>query len=251
MVVADKDLGSAEETVALVNVPPPDAGGSAAVFGGGAHAYELDVSDEEQVRMFAQTVRERHGVADVLVNNAGIGVVGAFVDTPQSTFENVMDVNFWGVVFGCRAFSEQMIDRGTGGHIVNVSSAAAFMPQRNLAAYSTSKAGVFMLSECLRAELLEHGIGVTVVCPDLVDTNLTRTTEYVASSRELRAARRSRTLSMYRRLHIPPAKVATEIVAAVRRNRPVVTVAPGAKIRKWLMRLAPRVMRVGARFDID
>ncbi|MCW3468813.1 SDR family NAD(P)-dependent oxidoreductase [Rhodococcus pyridinivorans] len=251
VVVADKDLDSARETVALVNVPAPGAGGSEAVFGGAAHAYELDVSDEQQVRKFAQTVRERHGVADVLVNNAGIGVIGAFADTPQSVFQNVMDVNFWGVVYGCRAFTEQMIEAGTGGQIVNVSSAAAYMPQRNLAAYTTSKAGVFMLSECLRAELLEHGIGVTVVCPDLVDTNLTRATEYVAPNKELRAARRTRTLAMYPRLHIAPEKVAKAIVGAVRHNKPVVTVAPGAKVRKWLMRFAPRVMRVGARFDID
>jgi len=250
VVVADKDLDGARETVALIDIPPPTAGGSTAVFGGGAHAYRVDVADEQQVREFARTVRDRHGVPDVLVNNAGIGVIGAFADTPQSTFEHVMGVNFWGVVYGCRVFSEQMIERGTGGHIVNVSSAAAFMPQRDLAAYSTSKAAVFMLSECLRAELLEHGIGVTVVCPDLVDTDLTRTTEYVAPSSELRSARRRRTLAMYRRLHIPPEKVADAIVGAVRHNRPVVTVAPGAKIRKWLMRFAPRVMRVGARFDI-
>lgn len=250
VVVADKDLDGAQGTVDLIDVPSPTASGATAVFGGGAHAYELDVSDEQRVAAFAQLVRARHGVPDVLVNNAGVGLIGAFAETPQSTFEHIMNVNFWGVVYGCRAFSEQMTERGTGGHIVNVSSAAAFMPQRNLAAYSTSKAAVFMLSECLRAELLEHGVGVTIVCPDLVDTNLIRSSEYVAPSPAKRTARRAGAIDLYRRMHIPPEKVATAIVNAVRYNRPVVTVAPGAKMRKWLMRFAPRVMRAGARFDI-
>ncbi|MFD6859278.1 SDR family NAD(P)-dependent oxidoreductase [Rhodococcus sp. NPDC060090] len=250
VVVADKDLDGARDTVALID-HPDSAGGSTAVFGGGAHAYELDVADEEQIREFAATVRSRHGVPDVLVNNAGIGAIGAFVETPQSLFENVMEVNFWGTVYGCRAFTTQMIERGTGGHIVNVASAAAFMTQRNLTAYSTSKAAVFMLSECLRAELIEHGIGVTVVCPDLVNTNLTRNSAYAAPSSEKRAARRDRALSIHRRLHVEPERVADAIVSAVRHNRPIVTVAPGAKARKWLSRLAPRVVRVGSRFDID
>lgn len=250
VVVADKDLDGAHDTVDLID-HPDSAGGSTAVFGGGAHAYELDVADEEQIREFAATVRSRHGVPDVLVNNAGIGAIGAFIETPQSLFENVMEVNFWGTVYGCRAFTTQMIERGTGGHIVNVASAAAFMTQRNLTAYSTSKAAVFMLSECLRAELIEHGIGVTVVCPDLVNTNLTRNSAYAAPSSEKRAARRDRALSIYRRLHVEPERVADAIVSAVRHNRPIVTVAPGAKARKWLSRLAPRVVRVGSRFDID
>ncbi|WP_435278670.1 SDR family NAD(P)-dependent oxidoreductase [Rhodococcus yananensis] len=250
VVVADKDLDGALETVHLID-NPDSAGGSTAVFGGGAHAYELDVADEAQVREFAKTVRSRHGIPDVLVNNAGFGVIGAFVDTPQSVFEDVMNTNFWGAVYGCRSFATQMVERGTGGHIVNVSSAAAFMTQRNLTAYSTSKAAVFMLSECLRAELIEHGIGVTVVCPDLVNTNLTRNSEYVAPSREKRAARRERALSLHRRLHVEPERVADAIVSAVRHNRPIVTVAPGAKARKWLSRLAPRVVRVGSRFDLD
>lgn len=250
VVVADKDLASALETVALIDSPETSPG-PAAVFGGGAHAYELDVSVEEQVREFAETVRARHGVPDILVNNAGIGVIGPFVDTPQSTFEEVMNVNFWGVVYGCRAFASQIIERGAGGHIVNVSSAAAFMPQRNLAAYTTSKSAVFMLSECLRADLIEHGIGVTVVCPDLVNTNLIRNSKYVAPDQEIRSRRRKATLALYRRLHVAPERVADAIVLAVRFNRPLVTVAPGAKARKWLSRLAPRVMRAGARFDID
>lgn len=251
VVVADIDLASARETVELVNTPDPNAGGAGAVFGGGAHAYRVDVTDEEQVRRFSRTVRERHGVADVLVNNAGLGMIGSFVDTPQDAFRNIMDVNFWGVVHGCRVFAEQMIERGTGGHIVNVSSAAAFMPQKRIAAYATSKAAVLMLSDCLRAELLENGIGVTAVCPSLVSTNFNRSIEFVETDPETAKARRSRTSAMYRKLGVPPERVANAMVSAVRHNQPIVTVAPEAKARKWISRLAPRAMRVGSRFEID
>ncbi len=97
-------------------------------------------------------------------------------------------------------FAEQMIERGTGGHIVNVSSAAAFMPQKRIAAYATSKAAVLMLSDCLRAELLENGIGVTAVCPSLVSTNFNRSIEFVETDPETAKARRSRTSAMYRKL---------------------------------------------------
>ncbi|WP_390891669.1 SDR family NAD(P)-dependent oxidoreductase [Rhodococcus qingshengii] len=138
VVVSDINLESAQDTAALVNIPS-QAGGAEAVFGGGAHAYQVDVSDEQAVIRFAETVAAHHGVPDIVVNNAGIGFSGTFADTEQRQFERVMDINFWGVVYGCRAFTPMMIDRGTGGHVVNLSSAAAYTPQKALTAYSTSK----------------------------------------------------------------------------------------------------------------
>src|SRR3546814_7813365 len=71
-----------------------------AVFGGGAHAYQVDVSDEQAVIRFAETVAAHHGVPDIVVNNAGIGFSGTFTATDQLQFERVLDINFWGVVYG-------------------------------------------------------------------------------------------------------------------------------------------------------
>jgi len=76
-----------------------------------------------------------------------------------------LDVNLWGVIHGCRAFGRQMVDRGTGGHIVNVSSAAAFLASKDFPVYGTSKAAVLALSESLRSDFAGSGIGVTAVCP--------------------------------------------------------------------------------------
>lgn len=251
VVVADRNVDTARATAELLNAPLPGAGGSRAVFGGGAHAYELDVADEEQVRRFAATVRSRHGVPDVVVNNAGIGVIGTFTATPQETFEHVMDVNFWGVVYGCRAFGDQMLERGTGGHIVNVASAAAFTPQKSLVAYSTSKAAVLMFTECLRAELMVHGIGVSAICPGLVGTNLVPGAEMVGLGAPEQRTLRERVTALYRTRSYPPYKVGEAIVAAVRHNRALVTVTPEAKTRRWVSRLAPEAMRFGARFEPD
>ncbi|MFE2123964.1 SDR family NAD(P)-dependent oxidoreductase [Rhodococcus aetherivorans] len=251
VVVADRNLDTARETAEMLNTPDPQAGGSRAVYGGGAHAYELDVADEEQVRRFAATGRSQHGVPDVLVNNAGIAVIGTFTGTPQETFEHVMDVNFWGVVYGCRAFGDQMLERGTGGHIVNVASAAAFTPQKSLVAYSTSKAAVLMFTDCLRAELMGHGIGVSAICPGLVGTNLVPSAEMVGLGVREQRKLRERVTALYRTRSYPPQKVGEAIVAAVRHNRALVTVMPEAKARQWISRLAPPAMRFGARFEPD
>ena len=125
--------------------------------GGTAHAYQLDVADEAAVHAHADEVAEKHGVPDILINNAGIGQAGPFLATPSKSFTRVIDINLYGVVNGCRAFGAKMVERGSGGHIVNLASMAAYTPQQSFTAYSTSKAAVFMFSDCLRAELARSG----------------------------------------------------------------------------------------------
>ena len=117
---------------------------------------------------------------DIVVNNAGIGVAGAFLDTPAEQFDKVLDVNLGGVVNGCRSFARRLVERGTGGHIVNVASMAAYAPLQSLNAYCTSKAAVYMFSDCLRAELDEAGIGLTTICPGLINTNIVSATGFHA-----------------------------------------------------------------------
>jgi NAD(P)-dependent dehydrogenase (short-subunit alcohol dehydrogenase family) len=144
-----------------------------------AGTFICDVSDERAMERLCDQVLARHGVPDIVVNNAGIGVAGSFLETSFREWRRVLGVNLMGVVHGCRLFGRAMVQRGGGGHIVNIASAAAFQPAKDLAAYSASKAAVLMASECLRAELAPHGIGVTAACPGFVHTNITRTTRYV------------------------------------------------------------------------
>jgi NAD(P)-dependent dehydrogenase (short-subunit alcohol dehydrogenase family) len=214
-----------------------------------AWAETVDVSDAEAMEKLAARTADLYGVPDVVVNNAGIGLAGAFLDTTPEDWKQVLDVNLWGVIHGCRLFGKLMVERGQGGHIVNTASAAAFQPSRVLPAYSTSKAAVLMLSECLRAELAPHGIGVSAICPGLVNTPITRTARFAGADEEEQERRRARSARLYGLRNYPPEKVARAILRAVRRDSAVVPVTPEARGARLLARLSPKVLRALARID--
>ncbi|MDN0199376.1 SDR family oxidoreductase [Streptomyces sp. S.PNR 29] len=212
-----------------------------------AWAEPVDVSDEQAMEKLAEKVAAEYGVVDVLVNNAGIGLSGPFFDTTPEDWKKVLDVNLWGVVHGCRLFGRQMAERGQGGHIVNIASAAAYLPSRALPAYSTSKAAVLMLSECLRAELAAQGIGVTAICPGLVNTDITSAAHFAGVDADEEDRRRKRTARVYGLRNYPPEKVADAILRAVVRNDAVVPVTPEARVARLLSRFAPGALRALAR----
>ncbi|MEV4257774.1 SDR family NAD(P)-dependent oxidoreductase, partial [Spirillospora sp. NPDC049652] len=232
-------LPSARRTAELAGLLGPDA-----------HAFQVDVADAGAMEDFAKAVLHEHGVPDVVVNNAGIGMAGGFLDHTPDDWKRVLDVNLWGVVHGMRLFAAPMAERGEGGHIVNTASAAAFTPSRTLPAYSTSKAAVLMLSECLRAELAGRGIGVTAICPGIVNTNITRTSRFVGRDDTAQAHDRERASRAYARRNYGPDKVAEQVVRAVLRNRAVVPVTPEAHVSRLLSRLSPGLMRLFARLDL-
>nr|WP_202418808.1 SDR family oxidoreductase [Streptomyces sp. YIM 132580] len=237
VVAVDLDAEGAARTAELARlVGAPAAWGEA-----------VDVSDEAAMEKLAAKVAAEYGTVDVLVNNAGIGLSGSFLETTSEEWKRVLDVNLWGVIHGCRIFGKQMADRGQGGHIVNTASAAAFQPSRALPAYSTSKAAVLMLSECLRAELAEKSIGVSAICPGIVNTNITATTRFAGAGVEEEQRLRKRTTRLYGRRNYPPEKVADAILEAVVRNRAVVPVTPEARGARLLSRVSPGVLRGIAR----
>lgn len=237
VVCADIDLTSA---VATVERAPEDAP---------MHAVALDVADGQAMEAFAETVRCDHGVPAIVVNNAGIGIGGPFLDTTLADWERIVDVNLWGVIHGSRLFATQMADAGVEGQIVNISSAAGYTPSRILPAYSTTKAAVLMLSECMRAELADHGIGVTAICPGIVNTNITRTTHMVGVDAATERQMQERGAKAYARRNYPPEKVAAAIVTAIRRDAAVVPVTPEARVMLTLSQLTPGLVRRMARLN--
>ncbi|MDT0305876.1 SDR family oxidoreductase [Streptomyces sp. DSM 44917] len=239
LALCDIDLASAERTAEL-----------ARLLGARADAWRVDVADAAAVDTFAAEVAAALGVPDIVVNNAGIGHSGSFLETTPKEWQRVLDVNLWGVINGSRAFGALLKERGTGGHIVNVASAAGYLPSRMLAAYATSKAAVLMLSDCLRAEVASAGIGVSAICPGIVNTNITRTTTFSGLDAEQQAARQRRFAGMYARRNYPPEKVAAQILRAVRTGRAVVPVTPEAKVAHALTRLSPGLLRRAARFRV-
>ncbi|GAA4083452.1 SDR family oxidoreductase [Streptomyces shaanxiensis] len=214
-----------------------------------AWAETVDVSDEQAMEKLAEKVARDYGVVDVLVNNAGIGLSGSFFDTTPEDWKKVLDVNLWGVIHGCRLFGRQMAERGQGGHIVNTASAAAYQPSKALPAYSTSKAAVLMLSECLRAELAGQGIGVTAICPGFVNTNITSTAHFAGVDAEEEKRRQKKSARLYGLRNYPPEKVADAILRAVVRGEAVVPVTPEARGAYLMSRFTPRALRRIARLE--
>ena len=202
LVVSDINEASVKETAAQI-----------VARGGTAHPYVLDVSDSEAVERFADEVCAKHGVPDIVVNNAGIGQAGEFLKTPEEQWGRVLDINLGGVVNGCRAFGKRLVERGTGGHIVNVSSMAAFAPLKSLNAYCTSKAAVYMFSDCLRAELDAAGVGLTTIFPGIIDTNIIQSTRFDTTGRSDGnvESRRDQFEKMFRQCGYGPDKAAKAI----------------------------------------
>ncbi|MGW6896629.1 SDR family oxidoreductase [Streptomyces sp. NPDC054919] len=237
VVAVDRDAEGAARTAELARLI-----GSPAAWG-----EAVDVSDELAMEKLAEKVASEYGIVDVLVNNAGIGLSGSFLETTSEEWKNVLDVNLWGVIHGCRIFGKQMAERGQGGHIVNTASAAAYQPSRALPAYSTSKAAVLMLSECLRAELAERSIGVSAICPGVVNTNITATTRFAGADAAEEERLQKRTGRLYGLRNYPPEKVADAIIEAVVHNRAVVPVTPEARAARFLSRFSPGALRGIAR----
>lgn len=140
--------------------------------GGEALAVRTDVAEEAQVEKLIAKSIERFGRIDTLVNNAGVGLAAKFVDQSLEDFRRVMDVNFWGTVYACRAVVPQMKRQGGGGVIINVSSIFGKRGMPFETAYSASKFAMAGFSEALRAELMSEAIDVVTIYPGAVETEI-------------------------------------------------------------------------------
>jgi NAD(P)-dependent dehydrogenase (short-subunit alcohol dehydrogenase family) len=136
-------------------------------------AVELDVTDRAAFAHAADAAWERFGSVHVLVNNAGVGVMGSVVDATFADWDWGLDVNLGGAVNGLCTFLPRMLAQGEGGHIVNTSSLSGITASpRGAAIYATAKAGLVAMSESIREELAEHNIGVTVLMPGPFKTSI-------------------------------------------------------------------------------
>jgi NAD(P)-dependent dehydrogenase (short-subunit alcohol dehydrogenase family) len=204
-------------------------------------ASRVDVSDADAMTRFAEATIARFGRVDLVVNNAGVALVGGLLDTSRKDWEWLIGINVMGVVHGCDAFLPAMIESGRGGHVVNLSSAAGLLANPQLSAYSATKFAVFGLSEALRMELKPHGIGVTAVCPGIINTGITQTSPIRGSGDT--GERRERLASTYAKRGYTAKRVADNILRAVDRNRAVAPIAAEAHIMYVLSRTVPPLAR--------
>jgi short-subunit dehydrogenase len=217
-----------------------------------AHCHMVDVAVAQQVKDFCDNVFREMERVDVLCNNAGVAVGGDFENASLEELEWIVGVNLMGVVHGCHFFYPRMIEQGRGGHIVNTASAAGLGPFPALTAYGCTKYGVVGLSETLRAEAALHGIGVSVICPGIIATDIVKRSRITSgshrSSPEEIAAKLDTILN---KRGYTPDRVAAAVVKAVEKNKGVVSVTPEAHLLDLSHRLSRRsfdfMMRNAAR----
>lgn len=209
--------------------------------GAEVHTSHVDVSDADAMSRFAEATVARFGHVDLLVNNAGVGLIGGFLDTSRKDWEWLVGINLMGVVHGCDAFLPTMVESRRGGHIVNLSSAAGVLANPQLSAYSATKFAVLGLSEALRMELKPHGIGVTAVCPGIINTAITQNSP-IRGTADI-GERRTRLAATYAKRGYTAERVAHNILRTVDRNRAVAPIAAEAHVMYVLSRIAPPLAR--------
>jgi NAD(P)-dependent dehydrogenase (short-subunit alcohol dehydrogenase family) len=135
--------------------------------------YVVDVGNKEQMFSLAESVAREQGGADLLINNAGISGTVSFLDVPLDVMERFMQVNFWSVVYGCKAFLPQLLAKPIA-HIVNVSSIEGMIALPSMIAYTSSKFAIRGFTEVLKLDLRRTQVGVSCVFPGGVKTNIAR-----------------------------------------------------------------------------
>jgi NADP-dependent 3-hydroxy acid dehydrogenase YdfG len=212
----------------------------ARVIGAQVHEQRLDVTQRDSVVAYADTVAGEFGVVNIIVNNAGVAFSGDIEDMSFDQIERVIDVDFWGVVHGTKAFLPHLIASGDG-HVVNISSLFGLLAMPSQSAYNAAKFAVRGFTEALRQEMIiaGHPVQVTCVHPGGIKTAIARNSGSVAgrNQAELAAffdAKLAKTTAE---------SAAKTITRAITGNQPRTLVGLDAKLLDGLVRL------IGARYQ--
>lgn len=219
-----------------------DAGGlastarEASALGVAVSEHRLDVAEAGAVAALPEAVLAEHGRVTVLVNAAGVALIGRFEDLSMEEFRWLVEINLFGVVGLTKAFLPHLL-RAEAAQIVNLSSLFGIVAPAEQTAYVASKFAVRGFSESLRHELEGTGVGVTVVHPGGVATAISRNARVAAAADpDAEAGKRDRFERAF--LTTPPAEVGEAIVRAIERRKPRLLVASGARLGaaiQWLL----------------
>jgi NADP-dependent 3-hydroxy acid dehydrogenase YdfG len=219
-------------SVCLADLDLPAAQEAAIEVGG--TAFSVDVTSRASFESCVVDMVEQFGRIDVLVNNAGVMPLGAFLDEPDTLSATTLDVNVWGLIHGMRLVLPAMIERGSG-HVVNVASMAGKFPVPGMAVYNASKFAARGLSLAVREEIAGTGVSVSAVLPSAVRTDL-------ASGVRLGHGMPT----------VDPEHVARAIVASVRTRRAEIPVPGYLRLFDLVDALVPDpVLRFGRRLLDD
>jgi NAD(P)-dependent dehydrogenase (short-subunit alcohol dehydrogenase family) len=168
VVLADVDKPGLEQAVAHLHAE-----------GFEAHPVMCDVRALEEMTHLADEAFRLLGQVDIVFSNAGIVVAGPIAQMTHDDWRWVIDIDLWGSIHAVEAFLPRLLEQGSGGHVAFTASFAGLMPNVGLGAYSVAKYGVVGLAENLAREVKDHGIGVSVLCPMVVETKLLSNSERI------------------------------------------------------------------------
>ncbi|MEZ5892951.1 MAG: SDR family NAD(P)-dependent oxidoreductase [Parvularculaceae bacterium] len=198
-----------------------------------AHGIELDITDRKAYAAAADETEKVFGGVDLLFNTAGVSIFGPLEKATYDDYDWIMDVNFNGVVNGMQTFVPRMIARGQGGHIVNTASLGCFVAASVAGIYSASKFAVHGITMAMRDALTPYGIGVSVLCPANIRSNIAESVDtrpahlsnsgYKVDQDELNALREIYSQGM------DPEELAGHVKTAIEENRFYIIPYPEAR----------------------
>jgi NAD(P)-dependent dehydrogenase (short-subunit alcohol dehydrogenase family) len=214
---ADRNFDGSKETASLIGAK-----------GGRATAVKTDVRDVSSVKKLIDNTVSENGRLDYIFNNAGIGVAAEVQDMSPDHWQDIVDTNLWGVVYGTTLAYSVMVKQGFG-HIINTASLAGLVPSPIVTAYSMTKHAVVGLSTSLREEAKDLGVRISVLCPGVIDTNILQEGRIIGVDREKILVRIPWMMDVK--------KAVRHILRGVRRNKRIIVITLPAKILWRLYRV--------------
>jgi NAD(P)-dependent dehydrogenase (short-subunit alcohol dehydrogenase family) len=227
LAIADIDGQGLKETAAMIE------------NGVNVSVHVIDVSDREQVYRFAEEAVKKHSGVDIVINNAGVALGDILENVSYEDFEWLMGINFWGVVYGTKAFLPYLRKRPEG-HIVNISSINGILTNPNNGPYCTAKFAVKGFTETLAQELKDSNIAVSCVHPGGIKTNIARNTRFCGSL--IPGMTKEVAVNLYEKelLKMEADKAAKIIISGIKKKERRIMVGTDAKVLDLITRLFPR-----------
>jgi short-subunit dehydrogenase len=225
--LSDIDMCGMEKTAAMVE----EQNGKVSI-------HKVDVADRSQVENYAADVVKQHGRVDLIINNAGVAVAQSVDDVSYEDFEWLMGINFWGVVYGVKAFLPYL-KKQPEGHIVNISSVNGFITWPNNGPYCASKFAVKGFTETLWQELRNSTVRVSCVHPGGIKTNIVRNARfYISPGKKMT---HDQSVKVFDKMAGTSAdKAAGIIISGILKNKRRILVGPDAYVLDFLTRLFPK-----------
>ena len=219
-------------------------------IGAKVHAKVLDVANKKAFHDYANEVVAEFGKVNIVINNAGVAVSATLENTTYDDFEWLMNINFWGMVYGSKAFLPHLKKSGEG-HICNVSSVFGFMAPAGTGAYNSSKFAIRGFNETLRMELdmEDCGVSLSSIHPGGIKTNIARDARMDDAALTNLGLSKAEAHKRFTQIAMTsPTSAARTIIKGIKKNKMRILIGYDAHVIDWLTRFTPILYRKGLTF---